>query len=101
MSESKIQEIQEKLKSESFDADWTMLEEHHQRGALVLVDASLDIFEVGAHLALDNVEVIKKYMEERKIEKVSDDMTLAWKKNETKKQFLFTIVQPYVLIQKK
>lgn len=97
----KRQELAQKLKSESFDADWSMLEEHYQRGALIHIDHSLDLFETAAAIALDESSYIKELMEKKKIIKIDESMASQFKKEKGLKQFQFTIVQPYVLIQTK
>jgi hypothetical protein len=93
------QTIHEKLKAEIEEADWSMLEAHHERQALILVSSELDLPEVGEKVAQDDVENIKQWMTAGKLGKPEDAQISNWKENPYKKGFRFIIVQPYVLIQ--
>ena len=101
MNETKsAQEIYEKLKGEIESATWEPLENHHKRGALIIVDNELDLIEVGVQIALDDVEMIKSYLKNIKLIQPSERDIEDIKKDEDL-MFQFIIVQPYVLAQKK
>lgn len=103
MSESakNIDKIVQQLKSEVLDANWQMLEEHYKRGALIFIDHSLNLYEIGAHIAVDNAELIKEEMAKQNIIKIEDDNVKDFKDDTSEKKFQFIIIQPYVLIQYK
>ena len=94
-------ELAKKLKSDIDVTDWNELMPHESRSALVMVDASLDLAEVGAKIALDDVESIKEWMDKKLIERPSDELKNQFKENPHSKQFQFLIIQPYVLAQRK
>lgn len=94
------EEIYQKLQGEIESASWAPLEEHHQKGALIIVGNELDLCEVGAQVALDNVEIIKSHLKNLKMTQPSEDDIKEIKKDE-ELMFRFIIVQPYVLCQKK
>lgn len=89
--------LREKLKSEKMTATWNALEDHHKRKAVFLVDDSLDLVEVSAAIAEDDLQFIKGLMQNNQLIN-SNDMD-----NEELMElsFSFIIVSPYVLVQKK
>jgi len=91
--------LSEKLKTEIEEADWSMLEPHHERQALILVASDLNLPTVGEKVATDDVDSIKQWMTEGKVSKPEDSQIDKWKENPYRKGFRFIIVQPYVLIQ--
>ena len=95
----KEQTVYDKLKAEIEEADWSMLEAHHERQALILVDSELDLAEAGQKVAQDDVEGIKQWMTNGKLGKPEEIQIKNWKENPYNKGFRFIIVQPYVLIQ--
>src|SRR5690606_15089530 len=80
------------------EAFWNDLEIHHQQGRLLLIDNSLDIFEVGIALAKDTREKVSLWLESATLRKPSEADINAFKMNE-KQIFLCMIIQPYVLAQ--
>ncbi|MCO4794604.1 MAG: DUF2288 family protein [Bacteriovoracaceae bacterium] len=93
--------LKEKLKSEIEEADWSMLEPHFSRQAIVQVSSDLDLPTVSEKVAMDDVDSIKKWMTEGKVVRPTEEQVNTWKENPYKKAFQFIIVQPYVLIQEK
>lgn len=90
--------LYQKLESELQETDWAPLEEHYQRGAIVYVDQSLDLIEVGEKIALDEVNQVKLWMKDQKLLTPDEKLTVTWK-HDTEKKFRFIIISPYVLIQ--
>jgi hypothetical protein len=97
--ESAEQSLYEKLKAEVEEADWSMLEPHHKRQALILISSELDLCEVAEKVAVDDVDAIKTWMTSRQVGKPEDQKVNAWEESPYKKGFRFIIVQPYVLVQ--
>lgn len=93
------QTLADKLKAEIEEADWSMLEPHHERQSLILVASDLDLPTVGEKVATDDVDNIKKWMTEGKVSRPEDTLIEKWKESPYRKGFRFIIVQPYVLIQ--
>lgn len=81
-------------------ASWDMLKDHHERGAVFLVDEQLDIVTVATAIARDNFGQVKLWLEADQIAKVSDQLVEAWEKEPSKKVVNFLIVQPYVIVQR-
>lgn len=95
------EQVTQKLLEEKQPASWSMLEEHFQRGALLVVAEGIDLCEIGASIALDDVETIKSLMQKKQLQKCDAIDAKKFKKSPYEKIFEFIIVQPYVLIQVK
>ena len=92
-------QLVEDLKKQIDDANWSMLEDHHKKRSLVLIDQSIQLEMVGTCLAMDNSKLLEGWMAEGKVQNVTDDMTEIWMENKDAYIFRFLIIQPYVLIQ--
>jgi hypothetical protein len=79
-------------------AEWQWLSPHAQRGALVLVNPSLELAEVGVALATDDVPTVNRWIAEALISKPTPTQLEAWAQN-ADKRFQSLIVQPFVLVQ--
>lgn len=88
-----------KFKSEVDQADWEMLRPHYERGALFKVDPSVDLFVVAAAMGLDDVEVVKDYLDQGKIKKADEADEVNFSADKNKFFANFVVVQPYVLFQ--
>ena len=69
------QDLKHELAEMVAPADWAWISPHANRGAVVVVDQSLDLAEVGVAIATDNVPVVDRWIAEA------------------------LIVQPFVLVQ--
>lgn len=81
------------------EASWDMLEDHHKRGALFLVDQQLDIVTVATAIARDDLGQVKVWLDADQVSKPSDEQVELWKETPKKKVVQFLIVQPYVIVQ--
>jgi hypothetical protein len=92
--------LKEKLAEEIDTCDWSLLDPHFKRGAVFIVDESLNLAEVGVNVANDEVEIIKDYLSNEQLRKPSDEEVKNWEEKPHEKMAQFLIVQPYVLIKK-
>lgn len=92
----KESEIYEKLKTELQSVEFSALQPHVQREALLVCDGSLDLLQLGVDLAMDRVETIKSLMQSGKIKKLSEGES---QKISPDQKFLFLILQPFVIVQ--
>ena len=92
-------ELAQKLSSEVDECDWSMLEIHQKRGAVLVIDQQLDLVETAAFIATDNLEKISEWHFSGKLRKPTENEILEWDKDKYKKFAKFLIIQPYVLIQ--
>jgi hypothetical protein len=79
-------------------ADWIMLRAHLERGGLIVVDGMLDLVEVAAGVAADDVKSIERWILSGLIGKPTAQQIERWDA-EKEKRFLCLIVSPYVLVQ--
>ncbi len=79
-------------------AEWRWLSPHADRGAVVLVDALLNLAEVGLAIATDDVATVNRWMAEALITRPTPAQLEAWGQTQGK-HFQALIVQPFVLVQ--
>lgn len=78
------------------ELDW--LKPHLHKDAVVIVNAGLDLIEVGVAIAQDDTQAVQRWIGEQLVLKPSTADLERWNSNETQK-FRAIIVQPYVLVQ--
>ncbi|PIK13991.1 DUF2288 family protein [Halobacteriovorax sp. JY17] len=93
-----MEDLKEKLKTEIEKAKWLLLEEHHKRDALLIVDLELNLVEVAASVALDDVMNVKEWLTTEKLIRPTEEMIQSWEEN-PELDFNFLIIQPYVIAQ--
>lgn len=78
--------------------DWFSLRAHLERGGVILVDRMLDLTEVGAAVAGDDVKLIERWVAAGLVGKPSAEQITSWDA-QTMKIFNCLIVSPFVLAQ--
>ena len=64
--------LKEKLKDDIDQASWEMLEVHHERGAVFIVDSALNLIDVGAAIAVDEVNTVKIWLDNGQFKKLKE-----------------------------
>ena len=82
------------------ETEWSWLRPHLERGALILVNDSLDLAEAALRVAQDDVEAIEMWIGAGKLGKPTETQISHWNE-EKQKKFAMLIVSPYVLIQER
>ena len=95
MSES----LADKLKTEVEECDWSMLDKHLEKEAVIIASPEIDLLSVGLALAQDDAESVKAWQGSNALRKPNKDDIDAWKKDPYKKFAKFIIIQPFVIIQ--
>ncbi|ACH37134.1 protein of unknown function DUF2288 [Citrifermentans bemidjiense Bem] len=90
--------IKEELATKIDSTDWLSLRAHLERGGVIIVDPMLDLAEVGAAVANDEVKTVERWLLSGLLSKPSAEQIQAWDA-ESGKSFLCLIVSPYVLAQ--
>ena len=98
MSEEKIDDLKDKLKTEVEETDWAPLKQHHDHGAVFIIEG-VDLLDASVAVAKDKVEFIKLWLESGALRKPTDEEVAAWDADKNTKLARFIIIQPYVLIQ--
>lgn len=92
-----MQDIKTQLEEEKADIEWSDLIPHAQRDALIIVNESLNLVDVGVAIASDDVRMVQNWISEGLIQKPSSEQLGAWNVTPNKK-FSALIVQPFVLV---
>ena len=79
-------------------AEWGWLRPHGERGGLIVVSALLDLAEVGARVAADDVAAIESWIATGDLGKPTAAQREAWDAAPDRR-FRTLVVSPYVLIQ--
>jgi hypothetical protein len=91
------QELRQELTDMIGPAAWHWLKPHAERGALWLVDAQMDLAEVGVAIANDNVQMVQRWLGEQLISKPTPEQMAQWD-SEGGHRFNSLIIQPFVLM---
>lgn len=89
--------IRQKLNHDTAKIAWSALHEHQQQQSVITVSVDLDLIDVACEFTLDNHEQVKTWLEQAKIEKVSDDQAQAWLAVE--RELWAVVVAPWILVQ--
>ena len=89
---------QQELAAKIDVAEWFVLRAQLARGRLIVADPLLDLAEVGAGVAADDVKAIERWIVSGLLGKPMAQQIESWDA-EKGKRFLCLIVSPYVLIQ--
>ena len=87
----------EKLAKYTGIVDWEYLQPHYESGALIYVDPTLSITEVGQALADDDKTGIEAWLKSGDLVKPSEPHAKWWQENPA--QFTALVVSPFVLMQ--
>ncbi len=87
----------EKLEKYTGEVDWSYLRPHFENGALLWLDASLSMTEVGAALTSDNAEKVEAWKKSGDLITPSEPHAAYWE--ESGARFTALVVSPFVLIQ--
>jgi len=87
----------EKLEKYTGEVDWNYLRPHFKSGALVYVDPSLPLTEVGHAFSIDDAERVRDWRKSGDLVTPSDPHAVYWE--ESGARFRALVVSPFVLIQ--
>lgn len=94
-----MDELKEKLKSEVEQADWDMLQVHHDKGAVFIVSSNLGLIDAAVAVAQDRTQFVKIWLDNGDLSRPTDDQVKNFQKNKFEKLCDFIIIQPYVLVK--
>ena len=87
----------EKLEKYTGEVDWSYLKPHFESGALLYVDHSLSLTEVGHAFAMDDAKRVSTWRKAGDLVTPSQAHAVYWE--ESKARFRALVVSPFVLIQ--
>lgn len=88
---------QEKLEKYTGTIDWSYLKASFQKDALLYVDASLQLSQVGKVIANDEKEQVQHWLKTGDLLKPGSQHAEYWESSQTR--FTAMVVSPFVLIQ--
>lgn len=91
--------LKAKLLQETSQIPWKELQTYYAKGQVVQVTSDLDLLEVAAALAADDVAAFKSWMAEGKVGEVSPDCARQWYENDA--ALWAVVVMPWVLVQQR
>lgn len=93
-----MQDFRAELAESLDEAEFDWLKPHIQRDVVVVVHQQLDLLDVGAAIARDDVLAVQHWISEQLLHKPLAEELADWNNNQTKR-FQALIVQPYVLVK--
>ncbi len=91
------QPLETNLNFETATIPWRELQRFFAAGQAIAVAPELDLVKVGAELSRDNADQFKAWMDEGKVDAVSDEQAQAW--FEADAEVWALVIKPYVLVQ--
>jgi hypothetical protein len=90
-------ELRIKVNRETARLPWAELERHFAQGSVIFVSEDLDLVDVAVRISHDDKASIARWMEQGKLDKVSDAQALAWTASGA--SLWTSVVSPFVLVQ--
>ncbi len=91
-------QIRKSLEETLDEAEWSWLQSHAERDALILVEKGLDLLTVAEKIARDDQQAVAAWISAQALKKPTALQLKAWAERPGKK-FLCVVVRPYVLAQ--
>lgn len=99
MSSQEQKLLHAKLNMETAQIPWRELQRYFASGHIIAIADGLDMVSVAVMMAADDSESISRLVEQKQIEKVTDEQAQAWFEAATN---LWTVVvKPWILVQAK
>ncbi len=90
--------LSEKLNLETARAPWRELQTFFASGLVLHVKASQDLLVVAEQLSADNAPLFQQWLDDKTVQKVSDEQALQW--YEADAQLWTLVIKPWILVQK-
>ena len=93
-----MEELRKKLEEDMADVNWNDIKPHAQRDAVIVVNETLNLLDVGVAIAQDDKKAVEHWITEQLISKPSNQQLSDWNIDQTQ-LFKTLIVQPFVLVK--
>lgn len=97
MNDDSADELRTKLNQETSRLAWSELQRFFAAGAVIFVDAELDLLDVAVCVARDAAGQVAAWMNVGKVARVSDAQALVWA--EQNAELWAVVVKPWILVQ--
>ena len=91
--------LEQRLNQETGIIAWSELVRHFARGVVVNVSEQVDLIEAAVCIIEDNTTLMKRWADEGKVRRASDDDARDWTEREP--EFWCVVTAPWVLVQEK
>lgn len=96
-AEDRQQLLRAQINTETAQIAWSELLRHFAGGHVLAVSDTLDLIEVAARFASDDIAAVRQWLDQRRLARVSDQQARAWLEADA---VLWTVVaRPWVLVQ--
>ncbi|MFA5529051.1 MAG: DUF2288 domain-containing protein [Thiohalomonadaceae bacterium] len=96
MSET-LEELRTRLNAETGKLAWKELERFYARGVVIVVAPDLDLVEVAARVAADDIAPVQGWLTEGRLARASEDHARDWVARAP--DFWAVVAAPWVLVQ--
>jgi len=97
MSSQEQEFLHAKLNMETAQIPWRELQRYFASGHIIAIGDGLDMVSVAVMIAADDTESITRLVEQKQIEKVTDEQAEAW--FEVDAELWTVVVRPWILVQ--
>lgn len=97
MSSQEQEFLHAKLNMETAQMPWRELQRYFASGHIIAIGDGLDMVSVAVMMAADDMENISRLVEQKQIEKVTDEQAQAWFEEDA--QLWTVVVKPWILVQ--
>lgn len=97
MTDSEQLPLETRLNLETAPIAWRELQRFFAAGRAIAVASELDLVAVGMELSRDNAAQLSRWMDEGRVNRVSDEQAQAWIEADTEVWAL--VIRPWVLVQ--
>lgn len=91
------EDLRTKINSETARFAWRDLQTFYAGGAVIAVDAALDLVEVAYQIARDNKAAVEQWMAAGQVGRVNDEQARAW--FDADAALWTVVVKPWILVQ--
>ncbi len=95
--ENKTLKLHERFHSETSKIAWQDLQRFFAKGQVIFISEDLDLIDVACQIAENNKAQIETWMQNKEINKVSDEQALNWYKANS--SLWSVVVKPWILVQ--
>lgn len=90
-------ELQARLNAETAKLRWAELEPHYLRGAVIVVDPTLDLVHVARCVVADDKQAVAEWLENEQLQRAQQSHADDWRARDP--QLWAVVTAPWVLVQ--
>ncbi|MBK1692408.1 hypothetical protein CKO33_09525 [Ectothiorhodospira mobilis] len=91
------EDLRDRLRQESGPIGWDELQRHFARGAVLRVDASLELLDAAEALVRDDRDTVETYLAQGRLARATTEHARGWAAHQAR--FEAVVVAPWVLVR--